>query len=277
MNDFFNGTRPGEKVSFGDFTFELPILYFRDDFFGLYFAADFKKIKALMPSKNLYPITLPNGKAIIVIVAANYIDTSIGSYGEIPVVIPAVYGKKPWPGTNLLPALMEGGYPGFGTLVQHLPVTSADARDAGRGIWGYTKFIADMEFSITPEYMQCTMKESEKLILSLRVARQGFNIKDKKPMITFSVKNNQLIKTVIPQKSVKRVSLRPKGSFLKLGDHEVAKSISDLGISSKPFMSIYFNERSGILPKGEVIESGVQSFDGYTGTTREAQHIVNYT
>ncbi|RLB77210.1 MAG: hypothetical protein DRH06_04275, partial [Deltaproteobacteria bacterium] len=35
--------------------FELPILYFRDDLFLLFYTADYNKVKALMPSDKLHP------------------------------------------------------------------------------------------------------------------------------------------------------------------------------------------------------------------------------
>jgi hypothetical protein len=160
---FFDNTRPGRNVTHGQAAFDLPILYFRDDLFGLYFAADYAKVKAVMPSENLVPLMLPNRKAIVAVAAFNYIETSIGSYGEVAVVIPAVYKGKGTRLASLLPLLLEGWYPGFGLLVQHLPVTKVVARDAGRGEWGYTKFVADMIFTITPEYFRCAMSEKNKI------------------------------------------------------------------------------------------------------------------
>ena len=277
MNHFFDETRPGQTITHGDVTFELPILYFRDDFFGLYFTADARKVRAIMPSDRLFPVILPNGRAIVAIFAYNYIETSIGSYGEVPVGIPAVYGKQPSAFTGIFPALLESRYPGFGVLVQHLPVTRTAARDAGRGEWGYTKFVADMHFDITPEYMACHMSEGEQPILDLRVQRKGIYLKDTKPIITFSVRDRQLVRTVIPQIGTRRISFSTEGSSLRLGGHPVAQSIRDLGISSKPFMSCYYPERSAILPSGQVIEKGVKPFEGYAGgSSGDASHTVAY-
>jgi hypothetical protein len=276
MSKFFKLKKPANTITYNNFTFDLPILYFRDDFFGLYFTANQKKIEQLMPSDNLHPIVLPGGRAVVVVLAINYINTSIGPYGEVPVVIPVIYGKKPSPGASILAALLESKYPGFGVLVQHLPVTRAEARDAGRGEWGYTKFIADMHFQITPEFMFCRMAEQNQHILDLRVERKGFYLKDRKPLVTYSVNNRKLIKTIIPQKSVKRIAVFPSGGYLKLGHHPVAQSIADLELSKAPFMSIYFPERAGILPAGKVIEENVTPFEGYLGQDQTAEHTVKY-
>jgi len=274
---FFENVRPGRSATYNEVTFDLPILYFRDDFFGLYYSCSYKKVKEIMPSANLHPLMLPNGRAIIVIAAYNYRDTTIGPYGEIPIAIPCVLNKKKSRLTSIYPLLKESNYPGFGVLVHHLPVTKVEARDAGRGEWGYTKFIADIIFQITPEYFACNMSDSGKRILDIHVPRKGFRIRDNKPLTTFSVKDNRLIQTTIKQTGIKHISLNTKGACVKFGNHTVADSVIDLDISTKPFMSFYYTERSAILPAGKIVEKDVRPFEGHIGHTRKATHKTFYT
>ncbi|HDH97073.1 MAG TPA: hypothetical protein ENF73_05040 [Proteobacteria bacterium] len=273
MAGFFDGVVPGDEVTYGKATFRLPILYFRDDFFALFFSADADRVRAALPSNSLHPLTM-KGRAFIGIGAYNYIDTSIGPYGEVGVVVPVVYGRKPAP---ILPLLMESRYSGFGMVVLHLPVTTLVARDAGRGVWGYPKFTSDMRFVITPEFMECRLSEGGKHIFTIRVARRGIPIPDRRPLITYTVKDGDLIKTTVQQRAIFRVSFKPRGSFLELGDHEVADSLRDLGISTKPIQSRYALQRFGILPEGEVIESGVRPLEGYRGQDREGSLEVAFT
>jgi hypothetical protein len=272
--DLFSSTRPGEKVTHGTVSFELPILYFRDDVFGLLFGADFRKVHALMPSDRLHPVRLPGGGAIVGIFAMNYYETTVGPYGEVAVAVPVVHGSKE--PTPLIPLLMEADYPGYGLLILHLPVTTLAARDGGRGVWGFTKFTSDMVFTLTPEFMECRLSEEGTHILTLRVARQGMALRDRKPLISYTVKEQRLIRTTIPQKGSQRLALCPKDSFLELGDHPVAVSIQELGLSDRPFVSRYYMERSGILPKGEVIEEGVHTLEGYYGLEREGTLETRY-
>jgi hypothetical protein len=275
VSHFFSDTRPGESVSHGCASFELPILYFRDDLFGLSFAADLSQVRALMPSDRLHPVRLPGGKAIVGIFAMNYYETTVGPYGEVAVAVPVVHGSKVPP--SLLPLLLESNYPGFGLLILHLPVTTLAARDGGRAVWGFTKFTSEMVFTLTPEFLECRLSEEGTHILTLRVARQGMALRERKPIITYTVKKERLIRTKIPQKGSQRLALRPQDAFLELGDHPVAASIRELGISDKPFVSRYYMERSGILPKGEVIEEGVRPLDGYYGSDREGTLETRYT
>ena len=274
MKTFFADGRPEKTVTHGQAAFDLPILYFRDDAFGMYFTADADAVRAQMPSNRLHPVLLPSRKAIAAIFAFNYINTSIGPYGEVAVALPAVYGKPVSPSKGILPALMESRYPGFGVVVMHLPVTRIEARDAGRGEWGYTKFIADMRFHLTPEFLHCRMWEEEEHILDLRVRRRGLCLKDNKPLTTYSVRKGDLIKTVVPQQATKRISLFPGGSELLLGRHPVSATIRDLDL--RPLMSVYYPERPAILPSGKIIEKGVRPMEGYRGSDRVAQHQVFY-
>ena len=68
----------------------------------------------------------------------------------------------------------------------------------------------------------------------------------------------------------------PRGSYIKLGNHPVADSIHDLGLSKRPLMSYYCPERPAILPSGTIIEKGVQPLEGYLGKDRKADHIIEY-
>jgi len=192
MTTFFASTRPGTEVTLLGKTYELPILYFRDDCFGLFFSADARKVRAALPSDRLHPVRLPGGRALVGVVAFNYLETTIGPYGEVAVVALAVHGPRPVVGS--LPALLEASYPGFGMVVLHLPVTATVARDGGRGQWGYTKFNSDMRFEITPEFQQCRLSEGGQHILTLRVERGGIVRRDAKPIITYSVLDGRLIR-----------------------------------------------------------------------------------
>ena len=274
MKAFFKGSRPGKKVKVGRREFDLPILYFRDDAFAIFYTADVEKVRTLLPSDKLNPVVMWGKRALLGVACFNYIDTSIGPYGEVGVVVPAVYSKrKP---LKLIPSLRETKNPNFGMVVLHLPVTNMIARDGGRGIWGYTKFVSEMKFDITPEYMECRLSEKKKHILTVRVVRQGMMVRDKRPLSTFSVLDGKLIQTTIPQLGFARNCFFPKGSFLKLGDHQIAKELKKLNISKKPVLSRYYLERSGILPAGKVIEKNVGDLSGHKGENREGELIVEY-
>ena len=100
---------------------------------------------------------------------------------------------------------------------------------------------------------------------------------DKNPLITFSVKDRQLIRTTIPIKGVMRFCLRTTDSYIKFGAHPMAQSIQALDISEKPFAQSFYTERAAILPSGEIVEKNVKPLQGYIGETRVGRHTWKYT
>ncbi len=170
-------------MTFGGARFDLPILYYRDDAFALFYTVDRQKAAGLMPSDKLHPVTLWGDRALFGVACFNYIDTSIGPYGEVGIVVPAFFAEKKPP--HLIPAIRETYDPRFGMVVLHLPVTTLKAREAGRGVWGYTKFTADMEFAVTPEYMECRLSESGSRNLTARGARRGLKKRFNRPIPTY--------------------------------------------------------------------------------------------
>lgn len=273
MRTFFEGTRPGRIVQCGGADIELPALYFRDDSFDALFSADLEALRAAMPSDSLHPVPLVRrGRGVIYVGCFDYLDTSMGPYGEVGIAVPVVYGRRPPP--PLIPLLLETSWPGFGAVILHLPVTRRLARDGGRVQWGYPKFVADMEFQNTPELLECRLDEGGQHILTLRIKKRGPVIPDRRPLITYSVKDGNLLRTKIPQATLSRTALGAGGGSLVVGrEHPVAQSLHELGIDPHPLMTRYYPERSAILPEGEVIERSVRPLDGYQGTDLAEGHL----
>jgi hypothetical protein len=272
---FFNWTGPTAKgVDVGSAEIDLPIMYYRDDSFMAFFSAAYEPLQALLPSQELYPVTLPGGRATVVVIAFNYLDTSIGPYGEVGIVIPCTYGR---PAPALLSLALEGRFPGWGGFVLHLPVTSLLARDGGRAIWGYSKFVADMDFQKRPAYQRVRLAEGDAHILTLTVQQRGVPLKDNRPLITYSVRDGQLLKTTVPSRAVYQMGLRPGGGTLELGDHEIADQLRALDIATTAIATRNFLTRSAILPAGEPIGPVDQPHPGHAGEEREFGRLtVNY-
>ena len=76
MPTFFGDSQPVNTVTHGQATFDLPILYYRDDAFALYFTADYEKVKAAMPSDRLHPVIMTGNNAIAAIASARPAPTA---------------------------------------------------------------------------------------------------------------------------------------------------------------------------------------------------------
>ena len=264
--DFFDWTGPSEKdVDIGSARIDLPINYYRDDCFVGFFSADLEGVRALLPSPDLYPVTLPGGRATVAIAAFDYFDTSVGPYGEIGITLPCTYGQQAPPG---LPITLESRYPGWGFFVLHLPVTALVARDGGRVIWGYAKFVADMDFEKRPAYQRVRMSEGDSHILTLTIQQRGLPLKDNRPIITYSVREGELLRTTIPTRAVHQTGLGSGSGSLELGDHAIADQLRDLDISNTALVTRNYLSRSAILPAGEPL-GPAEPHTGHQGQDRK--------
>jgi hypothetical protein len=260
---FFEWTGPSEQgVDVGSARIDLPIRYYRDDSFAGFFSAAYEPVRALLPSKELFPVTVPNGRATVGVFAFNYLETSVGPYGEIGVAIPCTFGQQAPP---LLPLLLEGHYPGWGGFILHLPVTSLVARDGGRVVFGYAKFVANMAFEKRPGYQRVCMSEGDRHILTLTVRQQGLTLKDNRPLITYSVRDGELLKTTIPSRAVYQFGLKPGLGTLELGEHGIADQLRALDLSTTAFVTRNYLSRSGILPAGESLGPADRPHTGHLG------------
>jgi hypothetical protein len=249
------------RVHHGQAEFDLPIAYYRDDCFVGVFDAAYEPVAQVLPT-GLYPVTLFKGRCAIAIIAFNYLHTSIGPYGEIGITVPCTrYPQTP----PLLPLLLEMKFPTQGMFILHLPVTTSIARDAGRGVWGYPKFVADMDFEKFPSQQRVRLAEGDTPILTLTVEQRGIPLNDNRPLVTYSVLDQHLIKTTIPTQAVYQLGLWGQLGQLALGDHPIAEQLKSFDISTSAIFTKNYLSRASVLPVGETV-TPVERFPlGYEG------------
>lgn len=258
-------------VDIGVASIDLPIRYWRTDCFMGLFAADHDAVRRLLPSTRLRPLRLHRGRAAVAVVAYNYLETSVGPYGEIGISPLCTLDR----GAPPLLGLAEGYRHGFSGFVAHLPVTSRIAREAGRRVWGYPKFVADMAFEFLPERQAVTLTENGQEILRLEVSRSGRVALERTPLTTYSVLDGRLMRTAVHTRAHVATALR--GGELALGAHPIGRGLADLGLSATPILSRTYLTHAAILPAGKDIGPTQRAYRGYAGDEREfGAHTVRY-
>ncbi len=269
MADLFANTRPGKIVRFGGKPYELPALYYKDQSFALIYTADRDAVQALLPSEKLKVLPAQRGRTMVGIAAFNYVDSTLGSYGEMGIVVPCRHGEMS------IGNLLRGKRPLSGNLMAQLTVTSHPARDVGKGEWGYPKFLGDIAFRSDEEAYEIEVGEAGTNILTMRVPKRAPLRGGKMPLATFSVLDGNLVHTVMHEQGEVRRALFPKKASLKLGDHPVSKLIEQLDLSPVPAFSQYYLDRQMVLPAGEIVERGVRPLDGYQGGEQPGVHSLD--
>lgn len=226
-----------ESRSYGGHDFRLPVLYRRLDCFFAVCSADREAVGRLLPSDRLRPLPVRPGRCLLALNAFNYLDTDLGPYGEFSVGVPCLL-KRP------------GRLPASGIYIHRLPVTEELAMVAGIEEWGYPKFTCDMEFENTGMRNAVRLSHQGNAILELAVKKSGPAIGAAVDLNTFTVKDGNIITTLIRSSSMVRFAPFGKAE-LHTGDHEMGRELAGLSLGRRPLVTGDLLDANMLLPPGE--------------------------
>ena len=273
--DFYHwpGARP--RVRVGDRVVEGPANYHQFDMFKSFHLAPFDPVAALVPTNELLPARWVDGRAVVMVAAMRYHEVGLrdgddkplrlAPYGEV--MIGPLVCRRPWPRglPTLLPARTRTG-----VFVLDLPVTTAQARDLGRAVWNFPKYVADMDFREEPGLREVNLAEGDHDVLRLDVRPRGRVRADNAPAYLYSAKDGELVETRMRFAGhLQRHWGRGGGRLTWSGSHPTARRLNELQVSSDPVLTLSYLDARAVLPAGEPI--GVAyDYDGHRG--RETPH-----
>jgi Acetoacetate decarboxylase (ADC) len=167
--------------------------------------------------------TLP-GRALCSLAFVDYTDGDLDPYHEVAV---AILVKEPG-STSRKPA---------GAFIHQLPVDQSFTCEAGRTMWGFPKFIADIDIRAGAHGAgEATLVHDGERVLTLTIGA-GLPIPSRDTALdAFSYREGVLRRT--------RWSLdgsgsrmRPGGAKVELGDHPIARELRGLGFPRRALMS----------------------------------------
>jgi hypothetical protein len=230
-------------------TCDVPILY--KDVFAMVgvFTAPTLKLRELLPTSKLVPVEIYPGKGLLGFMAADYRDTSIGPYKEFIIMVPARY--RPRFNPPLFPVLRMAASLSFEVFIWQLPLTSEAGLHAGIDIWGFPKFLADIDFAEDERNVSCRLSEGGEEILTLEVKKNAARMKTYFDYTIFSVKDRELLRTHVNGISGNLGrSFMPGAAHLTLGDHALSRRIREIA-PGKSMQTLYVAKGQLILPEAE--------------------------
>lgn len=188
-------------------------------------------------------------QALIALACFEYLDSTLGPYNEIGLVIAVVRKHvKPRLG-HWLQALGDADNPNreMGWFVLHLPVTTTAACAAGREIWGFPKFVSAIEFErfgssarirlADPDHLNDASRAIMDLSGKLGVGMPGPSMS----LMLYTQRKEQWLRTVINVRGDTRLHT---GGGLKLhigaSTHPMAQTMINLGLQdARPIFATY--------------------------------------
>ena len=247
-NEFFKGVKQWE-FNLGELPFKLPVFYYDTTTIIAIYTASTAKVKELLPLPQMNPIELSPGKCLVAFTAFEYRETDINPYNEFAIAFLVTYDKPQIP---FLTSALQMYRRRMTAYVWHLPVTTEIARVGGVELYGYPKFIADIEFEKEADHITCHLSEDANKILSLRgkvlpVAR-GKNSR----IITYSNIDDIPLVTNIHINQLEFAESRDKqAATLEIGsDHSISEDLQKIGLSATPVQYQYSPLNQAILFAG---------------------------
>lgn len=245
MSDDFFADVPRETVTTSAGDCELPILYRDGSVVGLMYRVA-PEIVAPLVDEAFEPFTLM-GKAVVQLVVFEYRDTSIGAYNEVALAVEVKRrGTKPSTWGALVNAKEQ---PDYGSYFLDLPVTTEGACAAGREIWGYPKYVVDIETSFSGERIVARQAGE----FELTVGAAGWLKTKGIPFVLMSVKDGKVIRTIVETNHPLQWGGGASTELVITGEGPTSRHLKTLGLAAmKPSFAWRALAMQSILPRGEI-------------------------
>ena len=176
----------------------------------------------LLAPAGLEPKALPGGRAACILALVQYVDNDLGPYNEVALSV-AVGAREGAPA---------------GAYIHDLPVDGDFTCAAGRGIWGFPKWIADIDLSIGDRRAHCRLSHGGQLVLNLEIAPRWVPLPARPMAMSAYARLNGVTRRTPFSSQVQRVRGGPGGARLTLGrDHPMSDALRALGLPKRAVMS----------------------------------------
>ena len=199
------------------------------------FWSDAKAAQEWIKDTGLKVIEILPGKAVMQLIGVDYRENDLGDYNEagISFYVHEPNTKKGLPFFGAIRAFMKGEASSY---IHLLPVDQPFTMHAGRFIWGYPKWVTNIDIDENDEFFETRFTDHGQHVFTFRTQTGGKASMRDQTQPSFGFREGKLYKTVgIANGEGAKFSLG--GEAPQLGDHPIADKLRDLGLPKKPFFS----------------------------------------
>ena len=212
----------------------LPVEVRRAASWTVQYAVDLAAAQRLLDPTGLQAAEALPGKGMVSLSFIRYEDSDLDAYNEVAFAL--VVRRHDAPPASRVARWLEVQRGRFGVYIHRLPVNQSFTLEAGRAIWGYPKFLADIDIVSDGESATCTLRHDGAHVLTLTARGGGVLPMPAKvaPTYTFS---ESLLRMTAWQVRWEGARARRRGATLALGDHPMSEEIRSLGLPKAPLLT----------------------------------------
>ena len=195
------------------------------------------------------------GKALLALAFVDYIDGDLGAYHELALSFLVRPHDAP-PAANALTHLRDIAGGRVGAFIHDLPVDQEFTRQAGTGIWGYPKWIAQIDLVAERHRTACVVRSEAGHQLTLTIPDGGPLPVPKDVPPTYSWRDGVLRRTEW-EVTMHGGGSRPGGATVVPGARgQMAATLRRLKLPRHSLMSSFTSHLESIFGEPEVVNVG---------------------
>jgi hypothetical protein len=199
-----------------------------------YYLVSAKAAQELIAPSGLHIASTLPGRTLCTIGTMDYKDNDLGQYHEV-----AITFFVHEPGSRALPVIGGALAMARGNLsayIHQLPVDAEFSMEAGRGIWGFPKFMSQIEVTRDKGIESSRLTVDGAHVLTQRMKLGGKRSFGPREQISYALRDGVLYRTPSTMSGAD-VGFRFGGARLRLGNHPIAEELRSLGLPKKPLFS----------------------------------------
>jgi hypothetical protein len=218
----------------------LPIRYIDNRCLAATFLTDLERAARVLEGTGLQAVPQEDGKAVVLYLCWEYRQTDIGPYNEVALTVLSVAPQDPAPAI----------------YVVDLPVTTEVANRAGQELWGYNKFVTDIEIKGEGKQFTAVVRDPQNVLISSLEGTRGVSVPvAPNDLYSFSLLQTKIVKTFVQVPTPWHAS-GGEGFRLRVGEstHRMAEHLRALGLDrERPVLVQYADPFQSLLFPGTVL------------------------
>jgi hypothetical protein len=239
------------KFTIQDRTVTLPVEIRKARSWAATFTVDATATQALIASTGLEVAQMRPGKAIASLAAVRYEDGDLDRYNEVAVAF--VVRRHDAPDATPGRKALEVARNRTGVYIHHLPVDQSFTLEAGRTIWGYPKFLADIRIDERPKETRITLRDDGAHVFTLTV-RPGVRVPFGLPNLPTYTHMDDVLRCTAWETFPEGTRARPGGAALELGTHPIADELRSVGLPHRALMSTMIPNVRARFGSAEIVQ-----------------------